>query len=204
MSNLAYRLGAALALPDLTGRDCRHVGPKDVQVSARVEGGSRGKGSAEVVHYEVAAPDLPAGEATAEELACTVEALFGGFVDALSAEVRLGPRALWRLVSDGMAVGYLRVGRALGCPERAMDRAKAVLLRKGSVLRNGQIHFLEVAVPADQSPTGKVLGDWFRIRGGCCRYYTADGGGYCGTCVLREDHEERLRAYLINRAQGAS
>lgn len=198
--NLASRLGRALAVADLTGLDASRLGPQAVAVRARLDQEVEDGEVLTFVAYDLDGLTLPEGRPDPDALGRAVEHLLAPLVEAVAAQVRLGRAPLWRLVADGIAAGFLNLGRALRCPELAMDRAMAVLSRPGSPLRNRQLRFLRVEVPAAESPSGESLRDWFRLRGGCCRLYTAPGGVYCPTCVLSTDHEARFREHLIAEA----
>ena len=76
-----------------------------------------------------------------------------------------------------------------------MEQARALLRQRGSKLFNKQTDFEWISLP--EAPQ---IGDWMRVRGGCCRYYTAPAAdaAYCTTCVLRDgdSRRERYRDYL--------
>lgn len=121
------------------------------------------------------------------------EVLLAPIVDSPHRRSHLPRSALWRLVGDGLAAAFLAQGKALGCADRAMSLALGMLRRKGTPLYSKQTGFIQITVP--ERPH---LAEWFRARGGCCRYYTSDGGEYCSTCVLRDDdsRNQRLVDYL--------
>lgn len=102
---------------------------------------------------------------------------------------RLSPGAQWRLAADAIAAVFLDLGRRLDGESRARAEALALLKAPDSPLANPHTGYMEVRV-ADRE--GGILRRTFRVRGGCCRIYTCDGGGYCSTCVL-EPHESRYR-----------
>jgi len=141
----------------------------------------------------------PAGLAgagtTHRDLGRTVEGLVAAIVATLARETRLGQAAQWRLVGDGLAAALLDRGRALGRMEEAIALGRAVLADRTLRLRSAQTEFVEIALSHRPG-----VRDWFRLRGGCCRFYTATGesGEYCTTCVLRdrEDQIARLTDWL--------
>ena len=83
-----------------------------------------------------------------------------------------------------------------------MGRVRAVVEAAGKPLANKQWQFNYYSVAAEDSPTQKPLGNWFRARGGCCRYYTLEGKDYCTSCVhvSEDERRERLTRYLCNHA----
>lgn len=124
------------------------------------------------------------------------------FVEEIRRQTRLGKAALWRLLADALAASYLNTGKRLGLTGQAMARAAAIIEAVGKPLANDQWHFKEYCVDAGASPTGQALGDWFRVRGGCCRYYTLPDSDYCGTCVHLDEpeREARFQRYLCTVA----
>jgi hypothetical protein len=124
----------------------------------------------------------------------TVERIFAPIVAATMLASGLSAGALWRLVADNVASGFLWAGKPLGQAERAMQMAGAVLAGEGR-LNNGKTGFVEIRA-------GKAC-DWFLVRGGCCRYYTTAGqtrDDYCTSCVMRErgDQIARYTEYLAS------
>lgn len=120
--------------------------------------------------------------------------LMSAFITPIKSTSRLSTAAQWRLVSDSVAVAWQMVGQTLNQEAAAQDRAMAILSGKGSPLHNRQTGFTQVStwVPgADQTPV-KVTKS-YRIRGGCCRLYTADNQDYCATCVLLKPDEQNKR-----------
>jgi hypothetical protein len=128
------------------------------------------------------------------------------FIDAVYHETRLSKGAQWRLVTDSISAVYLYAGKEFNDVKGAMARAINIIDSIGKPLTNKQWHFKEFHVSADASPTLKAISEWFRIRGGCCRYYTTPGGEYCSTCVHLDDAEQqkRFENYLIEQAAAAA
>ena len=203
---VAYRLGRAVALLDYAGRDGRCLTPGRIGAHFALARGEKGGEPHDVVDWRFTLPALPEVIAApdASALGGVIEDLFLPLVDSVATDSRLGRGALWRLVADGVAAGFLLCARDLGIAEHGRSRAEALVQRPGSRLANRQIRFLEGTVPAERSPTGAPLRDRFRLRGGCCRLYTANGGDYCRTCVHRSDRDARLRDHMIETARRGS
>jgi hypothetical protein len=122
----------------------------------------------------------------------TIEAIFEPIVAATMLAAGLSAGALWRLVADNVAQGFLWAGKPLGEVERGIATARAILAEPGR-LNNGKTGFVRV--------TAGAAADWYLVRGGCCRYYTTAGrtrDDYCTSCVMRErdDQIARYTAYL--------
>lgn len=122
------------------------------------------------------------------------------FIDEVRQQTGMAKGALWRLVTDAITASYLSTGKKLAKVREAMERASAIINETGGPLANRKWHFKEYSVDEDASPNGQRLSDWFRVRGGCCRYYTVSGGEYCSTCIHLPEHEreERLEKFLSN------
>ncbi|SEF53222.1 Ferric iron reductase protein FhuF, involved in iron transport [Bosea lathyri] len=118
---------------------------------------------------------------------CTaVKAHFEPLIEQLHARTKLSRNAFWRLVADALAGWFIEAGRRLGCLEAAKASAMAVLKRPGSPLNNRQLHYFDLSV-CDRA--GQPFSHTFRGRGGCCRFYTVEGGEYCSTCVLKDPRQ---------------
>lgn len=108
-------------------------------------------------------------------------------VDKLAGRSGLSRNALWRLVGDAVAGRFLDAGRRLGCLEEAKAIAMTILKQPGSPLDNRQLHYFDLTLRDGEE---RDLISWaFRARGGCCRYYTVEGGELCDTCVLKKPEE---------------
>jgi hypothetical protein len=117
----------------------------------------------------------------------TIEQIFEPIVASTMLASGLSAGALWRLVADNVANGFLWAGKPLGQVDRAIDTASSILAE--GRLNNGRTGFLQVRA-------GEAC-DWFLVRGGCCRYYTTSGrtrDDYCTSCVMR-DRDDQIARY---------
>lgn len=123
-------------------------------------------------------------------LAESLQIQLSPLVKALRHRSGLSEAALWRLVSDSLASAFLEHGTTLTSAQNAIADARLILRNKATKLSNKQTDFEWVALP--EAPE---TGDWMRVRGGCCRYYTTprDDADYCTTCVLRDAESRRAR-----------
>lgn len=124
------------------------------------------------------------------------EALHSPLVNGLHTRSHLSTAALWRIVGDSLSAVLLAHGKLLNNPERAMKLALAMLRNSGTRLYSKQTHFVRIALP--ERPE---VAEWFRVRGGCCRYYTIPNKEYCTTCILRapESRNARLLNYVRSK-----
>jgi hypothetical protein len=125
-----------------------------------------------------------------------LEQLFTPLVEAHHEASGLAKPALWRLVGDSLATAFLVQGENFNCVMPAMLIAEQILKSKSSKLFAKQSGFIQIKLP--ERPE---ISEWFRKRGGCCRYYTSDGGEYCSTCVLRDEDSmiARLQTHLRDK-----
>jgi len=137
----------------------------------------------EYVRYPISI-EVGDGEADLRE---TIEQIFAPIVAATMLASGLSAGALWRLVADNVANGFLWAGKPLGQVERAITIANAILAEEGR-LNNGKTGFVQVKA-------GEAS-DWFLVRGGCCRYFTTAGvtrDDYCTSCVMRQRDDQIAR-----------
>jgi hypothetical protein len=96
---------------------------------------------------------------------------------------RLSDAAQWRIIADGIASAFLYAGQHL--EREAQGRKLGLEIVRDPTYRffNGHTDYIEVE------------GKCFLKRGGCCRYYTADAGSFCATCILRpaDEHAGEIR-----------
>lgn len=207
VNRLAWDIGRALAAMDMSGYD---LSPLDLATTGVTSTLATGEEDGESHHYldtGVTVVPCRADSATeAEAAAETIEALFAPVVTGVAQACTLGPGALWRLVTDGIAAAYLNLGTEAHETRRAVARAEAILKWRGTRLFAKQLNFLELTLPAAENPLGHDITQIFRERSGCCRYYTTprSGGGYCGTCIHRRDRPDRFRRAMLHRARLAA
>ncbi|MBQ2260947.1 MAG: (2Fe-2S)-binding protein [Loktanella sp.] len=207
VNRLAHEIGKVLAALDLSGHDLRALDPATTgfvtTLAKLVENGE----TYLYLETDVTIAPVPAGPAAdAAQAGLIYQALFDPVVTGVSMACKLGPAALWRLVTDGIAAGYLTLGTQAGEAPRAIARAEAILKRPGTRLFAKQLNFLDVTLPAADNPLGTDLTETFRERAGCCRYYTTprSDGEYCATCIHRKDRADRLRRAMLHRARLAA
>jgi hypothetical protein len=133
--------------------------------------------------------------ADALSMARRLEAAMEPVVARLKAETRLAPAALWRCAADSFASAFLYIGRSLGAETRMRDEALSVINHPCLQMANPQTGYRDISI---QCADGRDVTQAFLKRGGCCRYYTADGAEYCTTCVLRRETDQiaRLEKYM--------
>ena len=207
VNRLGWSLGRALAAMDLSGRDMTSLDPAGIGfVTELKQDIHEGQPYVYLDTKVTVSPCHDGATLPAPELARLYEMLFTPMIAGVSAACTLGPGALWRLVTDGIALGYLSIGQDCGRQQPAIARAEAILKQPGTRLYARQLNFLEVTLTPDESPTGAAISDTFRERAGCCRYYTTarSEGTYCSTCIHRKDRAERLRLALLHRARLAA
>jgi hypothetical protein len=110
------------------------------------------------------------------------------------------------LAGDGLSGALLEQGKSLGQVPQAMALGRAILGDKTTKLHSRQTEYVEIILPDETATAPPRARDWFRLRGGCCRYFTSDDGDYCTTCVMRDRNDQvaRLKDYLAaSHAAGA-
>ena len=129
------------------------------------------------------------------DIARRLEAVLEPLVARIKAETRLAPAAQWRCAADSFASAHLYTGRSLGAEARMRTEAASVINHPCLHMANPQTGYRDVSI---HCADGRDVTQAFLKRGGCCRYYTADGGEYCTACVLRPENEqiERLETYM--------
>lgn len=139
----------------------------------------------------------------AEEVLCdlyrrAIETHFDPLVKRLHGATGLSRSALWRLVADSIAGRFLDAGRRFDRLEPAKASAMTILKSPGSPLDNRQLHYFDLTVTDGGR---REISRTFRARGGCCRYYTVEGGALCSTCVLNNPgkRDEQLRRGMRRR-----
>ncbi len=203
VGGIARELGEAVAPALLTGRPSLLPGPDSARLRLAWAVYEEDGATEPAITYRVQLGGREAAPSP-EALRIAFEATHAPLIAALVRRTGLGRSALWRLVTDSLAAALLEVAQEAGELASGMDIARATLGDRASPLFNRQWRFFEVeARRPDGTPNGRPVHEWFRARGGCCRYYTTDGGEYCSTCVLRdpESRDERLRRWLATRPE---
>lgn len=153
--------------------------------------------------------NLPAGGvavSSAEQLYVhlnsQLETLFEPLIERFKSISRLSRGAQWRLAADALAGAFLSTGQVLQMETQACAVAEALIGDPDAALHNSKTGFVEIAVDHPSKP-GQPIRRTFRARGGCCRYYTADSGHLCSTCVLVKpvERDDRLRQHLLRHHQ---
>ncbi len=200
MNRLSYELARVVAAVDLTGHQTRHFTAHNIAFTTTLEQTWYNGQSLPYLKTSFVVPpcflieqiDCP------KQVNATFLRIFAPVVQALTISGKLSTGALWRIVGDGIAAGYLELGKTAGNPDLARRRAEEILKDRNTPLWNKKLGFIEIELPTDQSPTAKSIKETFRTRGGCCRYYTSQRseGVYCPTCVHVKDHNAVLQQYL--------
>lgn len=131
--------------------------------------------------------------ALCDHVRVAIEAHFAPLIDLLHAYSALSRSAMWRLVGDSIAGVFLEVGRATGRIDEARRDALDILKQKGSPLSNKEMRYVDLVLVDEEAPERVVASHCFRARGGCCRYYTVEGGSLCSACVLKDPAERDAR-----------
>lgn len=181
IGTLAFYAAAALAAPALAGEMLPDIDAHSLAVTPTDAGAMSLRYR---ISDDVGPTDTPIGE--------IMERTFAPLIERIKIETRLAEPAQWRLVADGIASGSLLVGEARSCMGEAQVLGLATVRDPRFKPFNGLTGYLEVE------------GSVFLKRGGCCRYYTADEGSYCATCILREPGDQivELKRYLAEVAAG--
>ncbi|PTY38700.1 hypothetical protein BGP77_10995 [Saccharospirillum sp. MSK14-1] len=150
--------------------------------------------------------DLPAGgiavssaEALYAQLNAQLATVFEPLIERFKVISRLSRGAQWRQAADALAGAFLTTGQTLHMEPAARAVADTLIGDSRSPLHNSKTGFVEIVVDHPAKPD-QTIRQTYRARGGCCRYYTADSGHLCSTCVLvkPEERDERLRNHLLN------
>ncbi len=195
IGDLAWEVGNILSALWLAGWRLAGADPSAIAVTTRAvtwehEGET---GTSHVIDLTFDPAGLTGGGAGPQDLARVMEGLHRDVIAAMARLTGLGAAAQWRLVGDGLTGALVQRGQAMGQIEQALALGRAITADRGTRLHARQTEFVEV-----RHPKRPEIAEWFRLRGGCCRYYTAEGGEYCTTCVHRDrdDQIARLTDYL--------
>lgn len=197
VAEIAWQLGTVFGGLWLTGWRVRTVDPAAVALTPRaVIWADAENGTAWVCDLSIDAVRCHSGGAEVSDFTAVIAGLMQDMVAALATLTGLGAAAQWRQIGDGVCGAILAQGKALGRMGEAVALANAIIADRTTRLGCKQAELVEIAVPNRIGAT-----EWFLLRGGCCRYYTSDGGEYCSTCIhrSRDDRIARLEAFLAGR-----
>ncbi len=177
IGGIAFYVAVTLAWSVLRDRPVPALTPEGFAITPNTGGWLR---------YRAAA-DMPAG---GESVGRVIEASLAPLLPRIKAATGLGEPAQWRTIADNVASGFLYIGRHLGCEARGEALGLELVRDPEFRFFNGHTGFYHVD------------GQCFLKRGGCCRYFTADAGDYCATCILRPpaEHVGELRRRYIAAA----
>ena len=202
VNGFSWQWCCLLAWLDLRGLSPVLLFTEQLQVYHRLEQGVHEGKPYSYLRYQWHLPELQAlAEAQpAAALGSAIKTCLAPLLAAVKQQTGLSVGALWRLVNDSLTFAYLFVGQQLQCEQAAMARAQAIVEAAGKPLANRQWRYQYCT--AERSGEA-AIGNWYRLRGGCCRYYTLPEGEYCATCVHLPDEERmrRINAQLIASAE---
>lgn len=147
---------------------------------------------------DAAHPDaqvVPDSSALMDILREQLQAHFKPLIHQVYLQTRLGTHALWCLAADSFASLFSHLGDKVENGDAARRDFVALMTAKSSPMAKSKTHY----VTLEQDGACQT----FRMRGGCCRYYTvSDTAEKCSTCVLRpnEEREAMMRAYMVRSA----
>ena len=197
---LGWQLGHLLGGLWLTGWHVAEINPAAIALTLRPVTWQDGddSGTAQVLDLHLDPIGLTPGPDLPQHLAQAMVTVHQDVIAALLRSTGLAQAAQWRLVGDGLSGALLQQGKALGQLPQAIALGRAILGDKATKLHSRQTDFVEIILPGETPTAPPRARDWFRLRGGCCRYYTSDAADYCSTCVLRnrDDQIGRLVAYV--------
>lgn len=201
MGTLAGGIATEIARAHLAGRDVSVFSPD--RVALRLEAFAWAHdGRSGVANRVLVAISGPRGVASdgadaRSAIHAVLVALFAPVVRRLHDLAHLPKAALWRIVADGLAYGYLIVGGETGAEAAAVREAEAVLASAPPPLFNRQTGFLRVVSGARDEGRAAKEG-WFVGRGGCCRTHTCPSQTHCLTCCLLSERQQTagLARYL--------
>lgn len=193
IGDLAWALGRLLGGLWLKGWYLHAADPSAISISLRPVPWEAGgdAGINQVIDVTADPAGFVAGPDDPGQFALAFAALHEGVILASARLTGLGPAAQWRLVADGLSMALLDQGKRMGAVECALAVGRTALSNRRTPIWTKQGEYAEVQAPPD-------LSEWFRLRSGCCRYHTSQGGDYCTTCVHRDRNDQiaRLKGYL--------
>lgn len=160
-------------------------------------------GMAQVIDLHLDPAGLTCGGDNPRHLARAMVGLHQDLIAALVRCTGLGQAAQWRLVGDGLSGALLEQGKSLGQVPQALTLGRTILGDKTTKLHARQAAYVEIILPGETEAAPPRARDWFRLRGGCCRYYTSDDGEYCATCVLR-DRDDQIARLVAQVAEASA
>ncbi|MDB5587551.1 MAG: hypothetical protein JWP26_2521 [Devosia sp.] len=181
LSILVWKLGEILA--------ALHLGGAILEIDVAVQYAVSGSGRSGGIQFHFAVSPATRHGSCQRSINQAIVDLHEPMVNALFDRTGLSRRALWRLVTDGIAGGFLERGKRSGDTDRARAAASTLLSKTDSPLHNLQWGFVEIVIAGAPA-------EWFRLRGGCCRLYRSVGGIYCTTCVVRQAEIEGLSVHV--------
>lgn len=202
INGFSWQLSCILAWLDLRGLSFDDVAAGKLLAYPWLEQGVHAGEPYYYVRYQWYLPRLCKADQplAAGEIGKRLVEILKPIVHAVKTASGLSIGAQWRLVTDGLTFSYLYLGQQSQQAAITMERAQSIVDAIGKPLSNRQWRYQYY--PADaESACRDESGSWYRVRGGCCRFYTLPKGEYCTTCVhLKEDERtSKIRLALSQR-----